>query len=83
MLIRRLGRTDLPALLNLYPHLHADFRRRGLGAAVIQAALAHAWSHDCYKVMLMTGRKGEATRLFYQSVGFDADAKKAFVATPD
>ena len=61
---------------------HADFRRRGLGAAVIDAALTYAWSVNCYKVMLMTGRKDDATRQFYQAVGFDADAKKAFVAKP-
>lgn len=62
---------------------HADFRRRGLGTAVVKAALAHAWGEGCYKVMLQTGRKDEATRRFYQSAGFNPDGKQAFLATSD
>ena len=146
LLIRRLGSVDLPALLALYPHLHAaddplpspgeveavwsellgsarhcyfggfigdrlvascnltvvpnltrgcrpyglvenvvthaDFRGRGHGKALLAAALEHAWAAGCYKVMLMTSRKDEATLAFYRAAGFDGTAKRAFVATP-
>lgn len=58
---------------------HAEHRQRGYGKAILNAALDHAWSQGCYKVMLMTGRKDEATRQFYLHTGFDGDAKRAFV----
>lgn len=61
---------------------HASQRRRGLGKAVLLAALEHAWSQGCYKVMLLTGRKDEETRRFYESAGFSADAKQGFLASP-
>lgn len=57
---------------------HADARRRGLGQAVLKAALAEAWAADCYKVMLMTGRKDEATFRFYEAAGFERGSKTAF-----
>jgi GNAT superfamily N-acetyltransferase len=59
---------------------HPDFRRQGIGTRILQAALASAWERGCYKVMLMTGRKDEATLRFYQQAGFEAGVKTAFVA---
>lgn len=56
------------------------FRGRGLGRAVFKHALEDAWSKGCYKVMLLTGRKDEAVYNFYESVGFDRNAKQAFLA---
>lgn len=61
---------------------HSAYRRRGCGAAILQAALTHAWSVGCYKVMLLTGRKDEATLRFYQSAGFNPNEKQAFIAKP-
>jgi GNAT superfamily N-acetyltransferase len=61
---------------------HTDHRQRGYGKAVLAAALAHAWSVDCYKVMLLTGRKDQATLQFYRSAGFDPEGKQAFIAKP-
>ena len=61
---------------------HADFRKRGLASEVLSAALAFAWAHNSYKVMLMTGRKDEATWRFYESAGFSRNDKQAFVAKP-
>lgn len=60
----------------------ADLRGHGHGKAMLGAALEFAWSQDCYKVMLMTGRKDEATLNFYRAAGFDGDAKRAFIAAP-
>jgi GNAT superfamily N-acetyltransferase len=61
---------------------HGDYRRRGFGRSVLQAALTHAWGLDCYKVMLLTGRKTESVFRFYESAGFDRNAKQAFLAKP-
>lgn len=61
---------------------HAEHRNRGYGKAVLAHALACAWAAGCYKVMLLTGRKDPHILHFYESAGFDAGAKQAFVATP-
>lgn len=61
---------------------HAAHRKRGHGKALLAHALARAWSQGCYKVMLLTGRKDEATLRFYEGAGFDRHGKQAFVAKP-
>lgn len=61
---------------------HAHHRKKGYGKAVLAHALSHAWSEGCYKVMLLTGRKDEATFKFYESAGFDRHGKQAFIAKP-
>jgi GNAT superfamily N-acetyltransferase len=58
----------------------ADRRGRGLGKAVLAQALSVAWGQGCYKVMLMTGRKDEATYRFYEAAGFNRHDKQAFIA---
>jgi GNAT superfamily N-acetyltransferase len=45
-------------------------RGRGLGRAVLDEAVARAWAAGCYKVMLMTGSRLEATLRFYENAGF-------------
>jgi GNAT superfamily N-acetyltransferase len=59
---------------------HVAHRRRGYAKAVLLHALNDAWAANCYKVMLLTGRKDEATFRFYESVGFDRNGKQAFIA---
>jgi GNAT superfamily N-acetyltransferase len=61
---------------------HSSHRNHGYGKAILAHALSHAWSAGCYKVMLLTGRKDEATFRFYESAGFDRDGKQAFIAKP-
>lgn len=61
---------------------HPDYRRRGLGTAVLKHALQIAWEHGCYKVMLLTGSKNEATLRFYEQAGFERGVKTGFVARP-
>ena len=61
---------------------HPDYRRRGLGKAVLEHALAAAWKQNCYKVMLLTGSKNEATLRFYENAGFQRGIKTGFVARP-
>lgn len=49
----------------------ATHRKQGHGRAVIEAALASAWEHGCYKVMLLTGSKRPETLRFYEGIGFE------------
>jgi len=60
----------------------AEYRSHGYGTAILAAALSHAWSVNCYKVMLLTGRKDDAIIRFYESAGFNRHDKQAFVARP-
>jgi GNAT superfamily N-acetyltransferase len=59
---------------------HPEFRKQSLGTRVLQAALKLAWEQDCYKVMLLTGRKDPATLRFYERAGFEGGIKTGFIA---
>jgi GNAT superfamily N-acetyltransferase len=61
---------------------HASHRKNGYGKALLKHTLSYAWDQGCYKVMLLTGRKDEATYRFYESAGFDRHEKQAFIAKP-
>lgn len=61
---------------------HSAHRRKGYAKAILMEALKDSWAANCYKVMLLTGRKDEATFRFYESVGFDPRGKQAFIAKP-
>lgn len=54
-------------------------RQRGVGRRLIDHASAIAWNAGCYKIMLLSGRSTESVRAFYNSCGFDSDAKQAYV----
>lgn len=55
-------------------------RGQGIGRTLLQTVLAFAWQHDCYKVMLLTGRPDVVP--FYEGVGFRRDAKLGLIAKP-
>ena len=57
-------------------------RNQGFGKRIITHALDVAWAAGCYKVMLQTGSKKPSTHRFYESCGFAAGEKFAFVARP-
>jgi GNAT superfamily N-acetyltransferase len=59
---------------------HPNHRGRGHGRAVVQAALAEAWSRDCYHVLLQTGRKDARVHRFYESCGFEPGVRVGYVA---
>lgn len=61
---------------------HADYRRRGIGTALMRELLGRCWSRRCYKVMLLSGSTRGDAHGFYLALGFDNTAKQAFVAKP-
>jgi GNAT superfamily N-acetyltransferase len=58
------------------------WRTRGCATAVLKFALAEAWAAGCYKVMLATGSREEATLRFYEKAGFLRGVKTGFIAYP-
>lgn len=58
---------------------HEDWRGRGLATACLHAAKALARRENCYKMMLLTGSKEEATLRFYEKAGYNRKDKTAFV----
>ncbi|EEF61485.1 GNAT family N-acetyltransferase [Pedosphaera parvula] len=57
-----------------------EFRKRGIGTRILRDAIEVARRENCYKVMLLTGRKDDATLRFYEQAGFEAGVKTGFVA---
>lgn len=54
-------------------------RKKGLATACLDYARALAEKENCYKIMLLTGSKEEATLNFYRSAGFNSTDKTAFI----
>jgi GNAT superfamily N-acetyltransferase len=59
---------------------HPDFRGRGHGRAVVDAALAAAWSRDCHHVLMQSGRQDPRVHRFYQACGFEPGLRVGYVA---
>ncbi len=57
----------------------ARHRNKGLGKAILKAALDRAWAAGCYKAMLMTGSQKPSTLAFYEAAGFE-QSKTGFQA---
>ena len=58
---------------------HSNYRKQGLGTAVLHHAVEIARTRGCYKVMLMTGSKRPETLRFYEHAGFTPKTKTSFV----
>jgi GNAT superfamily N-acetyltransferase len=58
---------------------HASHRRKGIGAKVVRALVDRCWARSCYKIMLMSGASRAQVHGFYEAIGFDKNAKQAFV----
>lgn len=78
-IIRNLTRSARPFAVIENVVTHADHRRKGLGRAVLTEVLRTCAERDCYKVMLMSGAGRESIHSFYRAIGFDGDAKRAFI----
>ena len=58
---------------------HTDYRKRGLGHAVMGFAKEIARERKCYKIMLLTGTKQAATLRFYERAGYNCQDKTGFI----
>jgi GNAT superfamily N-acetyltransferase len=57
---------------------HPELRGRGHGKAVVQAALAHAWTVDCHHVLMQSGRADPGVHGFYEAMGFQPGLRIAY-----
>jgi GNAT superfamily N-acetyltransferase len=57
----------------------AHWRRKGVGREVLGTLVARCWQRGCYKVTLTSGLARGGAHEFYENVGFDRNAKQAFV----
>ena len=53
----------------------AAHRRRGIGRALMQEAIAHARAQGCYKVQLLSAKHRDEAHEFYRSLGLVAVAE--------
>ena len=58
---------------------HQDYRKRGYATACLNYAKQIAEDNNCYKMMLLTGSKEEATLNFYRQAGYNSSDKTAFI----
>lgn len=56
-----------------------DYRKQGFGKKVMEMAIEFARQKNCYKVILESASFRKEAHQFYKSLGFDGDAKKAFI----
>ncbi len=61
---------------------HADWRKQGIGTAMLRHTLALAWEAGCYKTMLLTGRKKEEVLRFTKMPVSNRAKKRALWCTP-
>ena len=58
---------------------HADYRGKGYATECLNYAKEIAEKTNCYKMMLLTGSKKEATLNFYGNAGYNSTDKTAFI----
>lgn len=58
---------------------HSDHRGKGYATECLKFAKELAVKADCYKMMLLTGSKKEATLNFYRKAGYNSTDKTAFI----
>jgi len=53
-------------------HVTSDWRGRGIGGALVEAAVGRAWAAGCYRAQLTSNKKRGAAHRFYERHGFAA-----------
>ena len=79
VVIPNLTRNARPYALIENVVTHPDHRQRGLASECLNYAKQIAQKENCYKIMLLTGAKDEATLFFYRQAGYNSSDKTAFI----
>lgn len=58
------------------------YRGRGYGRRTLEYALDLAWSRQCCKVVLLSGKQRTDAHRLYESVGFVGNVESGFMARP-
>lgn len=58
---------------------HIDHRKKGYATECLKYAKEIARAENCYKIMLLTGSKDDATLSFYANAGYNSSDKTAFI----
>ena len=66
------GPQDWAEITEMY--VRPNFRRRGVGRALIEAAIKHARRHGCIEVHLLVDPANRTGLSFYEAVGFGRDS---------
>lgn len=74
-IINNLTRNARPFAIIENVVTHMEYRGNGYGKLVINGAKEVAKEHNCYKIMLLTGRKNREVIHFYESIGFIQNKK--------
>ncbi|MGB9928592.1 MAG: GNAT family N-acetyltransferase [Methanosarcina sp.] len=78
-IIKSLTRGGRPFGLREYMVTDSAYRKKGYGTAILHKAAEIAKEKNCYKLMLLTGRKEESTLRFYENAGFVRGIKTGFI----
>ncbi len=78
-IIPNLTRNQRPYALVENVITHESHRNRGYATQLLHFAKELAARRGCYKIMLMTGSKQEATLRFYENAGYNRTDKTAFI----
>ena len=62
---------------------HTDYRGMGYATACLDYAKTIATKAHCYKIMLLTGSREDATLRFYEHAGYNSTEKTAFIQRLD
>jgi len=54
----------------------AEHQRKGVGRALVAAAEAFAWEHDCRRVEVTSGDHREDAHRFYHGLGYEMDERR-------
>jgi len=79
IIIKNLTHNQRPYALIENVITDENYRNKGYATDILNCAKEIAIQNNCYKIMLMTGSKQEATLRFYEKLGYNKNDKTAFI----
>ena len=79
VIIPNLSRGIRPYALIENVVTHPDHRQKGYATECLNYARKIAVRENCYKIMLLTSSRDEATHRFYRNAGYSSKEKTAFI----